>query len=125
MKDYANLAIHVNQESNNNYQLSTLILPGTYYDRSVRLQLWLLESGIVAYQSTQSGINREYVNNHVLRMAINGNQGEVFPIGDDYVMKSHTLSLEGTSYIPENCSVVAIVSDPNTNEVINCVEVDL
>ena len=75
MKDYANLAIHVNQESKGNYQLSTLILPGTYYDRSVRLQLWLLESGIVAYQSTQSGINREYVNNHVLRMAINGNQG--------------------------------------------------
>jgi len=125
MKDYANLAIHVNQESKGNYQLSTLILPGTYYDRSVRLQLWLLESGIVAYQSTQSGINREYVNNHVLRMAINGNQGEVFTIGDDYVMKSHTLSLEGTSYVADNCSVVAIISDPNTNEVINCVEVDL
>jgi hypothetical protein len=125
MKDYANLAIHVNQESKGNYQLNTLILPGSYFDRSVRLQLWLLESGIVAFQYTLTGINREYVNNHVLRMAINGNQGEVFTIGDDYVMKSHTLSLEGTSYVADNCSVVAIISDPNTNEVINCVEVDL
>ena len=122
---FVNLAINVKKSSDNNYLLSTLLVPGAYINKDVKLQLWLLESGIVAYQSTQSGINREYVNNHVLRMAINGNQGEVFTIGDDYVMKSHKLSLEGTSYVADNCSVVAIISDPNTNEVINCVEVDL
>ena len=121
---FVNLAINVKQSSDN-YLLSTLLVPGTFINKDVKLQLWLLESGIVAYQSTQSGINREYVNNHVLRMAINGNQGEIISLGEDNIVKNHTLSLEGTSYIPENCSVVAIISDPNTNEVINCVEVDL
>lgn len=121
---FVNLAINVKQSSDN-FLLSTLLVPGTFINKDVKLQLWLLESGIVAYQSTQSGINREYVNNHVLRMAINGNQGEIISLGEDNIVKSHTLSLEGTSYIPENCSVVAIVSDPNTNEVINCIEVDL
>ena len=124
-KEFANLAIHVNKLSNNNYELSTLIVPGSYSNRSVRFQLWLLESGIVAYQSTQTGIDREYVNNHVLRMAINGNQGESISLSDDNVVKSYQLSLEGTGYIADNCSVVAIISDPNTNEVINCIEVDL
>ncbi len=122
---YVNLAINTKQTSDGSYQLSTLIVPGACSDREVRLQLWLLESGIVAYQSTQTGIDREYVNNHVLRMAINGNQGEIITLGDDNLVKSHTLSFEGTSYIHDNCSVVAIVSDPNSNEVINCVEVRL
>ena len=121
---FVNLAINVKQSSDN-YLLSTLLVPGTFINKEVKLQLWLLESGIVAYQSTQSGINREYVNNHVLRMAINGNQGEVIALGEDYVVKNHTLSFEGTSYNADNCSVVAIISDPNTHEVINCIEVEL
>ena len=124
-KAYANLAINVKKTSDNSYQLSTLVVSGSYSNKNVRLQLWLLESGIVAFQSTQSGIEHNYVNNHVLRMAINGNQGEVITLGEDNVVKNHTLSFEGTSYIPDNCSVVAIVSDPNSNEVINCVEVEL
>ena len=124
-KAYANLAINVKKTSDNSYQLSTLVVSGSYSNKNVRLQLWLLESGIVAFQSTQSGIEQNYVNNHVLRMAINGNQGEVITLGEDNVVKNHTLSFEGTSYIPDNCSVVAIVSDPNSNEVINCVEVEL
>ena len=121
---FVNLAINVKQSSDN-YLLSTLLVPGAFINKEVKLQLWLLESGIVAYQSTQSGINREYVNNHVLRMAINGNQGEVIALGEDYVVKNHTLSFEGTSYNADNCSVVAIISDPNTHEVINCIEVEL
>lgn len=124
-KAYANLATNVKKTSDKSYQLSTLVVPGTYSNKNVLLQLWLLESGIVAYQSTQSGVVRDYVNNHVLRMAINGNQGEVIALGEDYVVKNHTLSFEGTSYIADNCSVVAIVSDPNTHEVINCIEVEL
>lgn len=121
---FVNLAINVKQSSDN-YLLSTLLVPGAFINKEVKLQLWLLESGIVAYQSTQSGINKEYVNNHVLRMAINGNQGEVIALGEDYVVKNHTLSFEGTSYNADNCSVVAIISDPNTHEVINCIEVEL
>jgi len=124
-KPYANLAINVEKQSDTKYQLSTLIAPASYSNKDIRLQLWLIENGIVAYQSTQSGVVRDYVNNHVLRMAINGNQGETLTLNEDNIVKKHTLSFEGTSYVVDNCSVVAIVSDPNTHEVINCVEVDL
>ena len=122
---FVNLAINVKKSSDNNYLLSTLLVPGAYINKDVKLQLWLLESGIVAYQSTQNGIVRDYVNNHVLRMAINGNQGETITLGEDNIVRSHNLSFEGTNYIPDNCSVVAIVSDPNSHEVINCIEVEL
>ncbi len=124
-KPFANIAVNVEKQSDSKYQLSTLIVPGTYSNNDVCLQLWLLESGIVAYQSTQSGVVRDYVNNHVLRMAINGNQGETMTLGDENLVKQHTLSFDGTSYVAGNCSVVAILSDPNTHEVINCVEVEL
>ncbi len=121
-----NIAVNVEKISDKQYNLTTLVLKKEN-DKiaNIRLQLWLLESGIVAYQSTQTGVNREYVNNHVLRMAINGNQGEVIKGMYGDFTKSYTLSLEGTNYVPENCSVVAFVSDPSTNEVLNCIEVKL
>ena len=123
-KPFANLAINVEKKTDNSYQLSTLIAP-CGYNNNVCLQLWLLESGITAYQSTQSGMERNYVNNHVLRLAINGNHGETISLSEDNIVKKHTLSFDGTNYVTENCSVVAIVSDPATYEVINCVEVKL
>ena len=121
---YVNLAINV-EKSGNGYQLSTLIAPCSYNNKNVKLQLWLLESGIEAYQSTQTGVDRAYINNHVLRMAINGNQGESVALKEENIVTKHTLSLDGTNYVADNCSVVAIVSDPNSHEVINCIEVEL
>ena len=69
--------------------------------------------------------NLEHNNITCIRGCYVNNQGEVIALGEDYVVKYHTLSFEGTSYIADNCSVVAIVSDPNTHEVINCIEVEL
>jgi hypothetical protein len=124
-KPYINLAINVEKLSTGNYQLSTLIVPGIYSNKNLLLQLWLLESGIEAYQSTQTGIDRNYINNHVLRMAINGNQGETVTMTGENIVKKYTLSLDGTGYVADNCSVVAIVCDPSTHEVINCIEIEL
>ncbi len=122
---YINLAINVEKKSDNNFQISTLIVPKDFSNMEIRLQLWLLESGIVAYQSTQTGTVKDYVNNHVLRMAINGNEGEIISLTEDNIVKKHNLSFDNLSYVPENCSVVAIISNPNTKEVINCIEVSL
>ena len=124
-KPYINLAINVEKLSTGNYQLSTLIVPGIYSNKNLLLQLWLLESGIEAYQSTQTKMDKNYINNHVLRMAINGNQGETVSMNGENIVKKHTLSLDGTNYVADNCSVVAIVSDPSTHEVINCIEIEL
>lgn len=122
---YANVAIKAEKQADNKFQLSTLIVPGKFSNRNVCLQLWLLESGILAYQSTQSGMIQNYENNHVLRAAINGNQGEIISLTEENIVKKHTLSFDNTEYVADNCNVVAIISDPTTHEVINCVEVEL
>lgn len=41
-----------------------------------RLQLWVVESGIVSLQLTKSGMKRDYVHNHVFRGTVNGLDGE-------------------------------------------------
>lgn len=125
LKPFVNLAINVEKTSSSNYQLSTLIVPEDYSNKNLLLQLWLLESGIEAFQSTQTGIDRNYINNHVLRMAINSNQGETISLNGENIVKKHAFSIEGTNYVGDNCSVVAIVSDPSNHEVINCIEVEL
>lgn len=40
------------------------------------LQVWVLESNIVARQTTLTGRDNNYVHNNVLRAAVNGNDGE-------------------------------------------------
>lgn len=120
-----NLAINVEKGTEGNFQISTLIVPEQYYTMDVRLQLWLLESGVEAYQSTQSGMVSNYVNNHVLRMAINGNAGEKLTLTGDNMVLKHSISFAELEYISDYCSVVAIVSDAETKEVFNCIEVKL
>lgn len=41
-----------------------------------RLQLWVVESGIVSLQLTKNGMVRDYVHNHVFRGVVNGHDGE-------------------------------------------------
>lgn len=41
-----------------------------------RLQLWVVESSIVSFQQTKSGMKSDYVHNHVFRGTVNGLDGE-------------------------------------------------
>ena len=48
---------------------------------SAKLQLWLVEDSIVAFQKMPDGTTRhDYVHNHVLRDAVNGEWGEEFTL---------------------------------------------
>lgn len=72
-----------------------------------KLQLWLTEDGIVAPQTLSDGsVNREYVHNHVLRQALNGDWGETFTFGEDEVKMEHQITLD-EKYVVENCHIVA------------------
>lgn len=72
-----------------------------------KLQLWLLENGIVAIQSLPGGgADRQYVHNHVLREAFNGEWGEVITLGESATTVSHTYTLDA-KYNAENCDIVA------------------
>ena len=104
------------------------IIPTTSYDASTRslkvdvevagrqtlsdakLQVWLVEDGIVDMQYMPNGsVNNEYVHNHVFRAtvsAVDGDDINVVEKGD--VKKSYTVTLDN-AWKPENMSVVAFV----------------
>jgi len=78
-----------------------------------KLQLWLVEDGIVAAQKLPDGTtDKKYVHNHVLREAINGDWGESITYGESAVSKQYTITLSD-KYDAENCSVVAFTYGDN------------
>ena len=86
---------------------SMMALDGTV---TGKLQLWIIEDGIVAFQYLPDNtIDREYIHNHVLRCAVNGTWGQ-----DVNITEGNTSSL--TSQITladewnmDNIAVVAFV----------------
>lgn len=88
---------------------------------SGKMQLWIVEDGIVAFQKMPDGeTKKDYVHNHVLRDAVNGTWGE------EVAMKAKDLKTFSHSYdIPSawnvgNLSVVAFVY--NDDRVIQAVK---
>ena len=79
-----------------------------------KLQLWLLEDSIVTFQVSHSGMNPQYVHNHVFRDAINGTWGEevTLALGEQKIMECNNFELNA-SWKPENLSVVAFVYNDN------------
>ncbi len=77
---------------------------------SGKLQIWLVEDGIVAWQAQPDGsVNPEYVHNHVLRAAVNGTWGEDITLGEgETVTVNCTAPIDGT-WNAANMSVVAFV----------------
>ncbi|MDE6297969.1 MAG: Omp28 family outer membrane lipoprotein, partial [Muribaculaceae bacterium] len=78
------------------------------------LVVWVLESGIVARQRSQSaGLIADYVHNNVFRAAVNGNDGTQVSLTKDIHQKSSfSIALRDNNeekWNPENLSVVAFV----------------
>ncbi len=86
----------------------------------------ITESGIIAPQQTEDGIDTTYEHNHVLRASMNGIWGEL--VGADGLAVTGDISVnEYTFNIPagwnaDNCRVVAFVFSNETNEVIQAEE---
>ena len=91
----------------------TVTITSDYYaadDKSASLQLWLLESGIVSLQTDGDADLTNYVHNHVLRDAINGNDGEQVTISKSKQQKVNTYAIP-EKYVAENCHIVAFFYD--------------
>lgn len=79
-----------------------------------KLQLWLVEDDIKALQRMPDGkFNKEYIHNHVLRKAINGDWGEEIALGKDATAdKEADFQLEN-GWKVKNMSIVAFVYNDN------------
>ena len=75
------------------------------------LQVWLVESGIVAFQINGSNYDFNYVHDHVFRASVNGVEGEAFRASKNvFTDKSYTYTLDD-SWKAENMAVVAFIYD--------------
>ncbi len=85
-------------------------------DINAKLQLWVLESGIVARQKyTNPSLIQDYVHNHVYRASINGIGGEDISLSSNiHKTMDFTQTLRSTDtekWVPENLTIVAFVYD--------------
>ncbi|MDE7375625.1 MAG: Omp28 family outer membrane lipoprotein [Muribaculaceae bacterium] len=79
---------------------------------SGRLQVWAIESGIVARQLSTSGSIPDYVHNNVFRAAVNGSDGEslALTIREPQTL-TYTLDIKD-KWTPANMQIVAFVYTP-------------
>lgn len=93
------------------------------YAEPVRLALFVIEEGIVSPQKDGNNTIEDYVHNHMLRGSLNGTYGSFISpdgtvtSGTGYT-KSYQLSFDGKPWVLANCSVVAILMDATTHEVL-------
>lgn len=87
---------------------------GTDGTTTGKLQVWLIEDGIVALQMMPDGSsNNDYVHNHVFRAAVNGTCGEDVTVKEgEATNKQYTYTLP-ENWNAENVSVVAFVYNDN------------
>ena len=93
------------------------------YEGTVLLSLYVIEDGIVGPQKDGDVTVEDYVHQHVLRGSINGTYGSQLTMdgtvqkGESYT-KSYDLDCSGKTWNLDNCSVIAILTDATTREVI-------
>ena len=83
------------------------------------LQVWVLESGIVARQNKGEETIREYVHNNVFRAAVNGTWGqEISYVAEETDERTFTLDID-ENWNAENLDIVAFVYDNSGVIVVN------
>ena len=124
-----------------NHMVEAQLEPKVEMVYGVSLQFWLVESGIVAPQSISSSLKssylekhpnadmghssvNNYVHNHVFRGALNGLWGEELGKVVEKTTKSCTFTID-SKYVVDNCSVVAVLINTETKEVVQVAEIAL
>lgn len=83
---------------------------GTDGSTTGKLQVWLVEDGIVAMQMMPDGtVNAQYTHNHVFRAAVNGTWGDDITVKEgEHTARQYTYTLP-EEWNADNVSVVAFV----------------
>lgn len=91
----------------------------TSYDdtENLKLMIWIIESNIVAAQQTPTGINREYIHNHIFRESINDTWGETITVEKGKGIETEHQFVLNEKYIAENVTVIGFIYNSNTYEI--------
>lgn len=93
------------------------------YANPVQLSLFLIEDGIVSPQKDGVLVDTFYVHNHILRLGINGTYGSKFTVSgivekDSSYTLGYPVDFTGKDWDISKCTIVAILHDPSTREVL-------
>lgn len=93
------------------------------YDQTVLLSLLLVEDSVIKPQKFDDHVDANYVHNHVLRAGINGHYGKYISQNgmvskDAEYLYGYSLDFKGHDWAAEHCSVIAILLDENSKEVL-------
>lgn len=106
-------ALNEANDADGTLDIDVEIIPLADIDKC-RLNIWILESGIVARQRSAQGLISDYVHNNVLRAAVTGNDGEEIALKQGFHHNaSYSIPVRYTSqehWKADNLSVVAFVS---------------
>lgn len=126
---------------NGNHTVVAQLEPQATMDYEVSLQYWLVESGIVGPQSIAETLKASYLekhpdakmghssvnnyeHNHVFRGALNGLWGEELGNLTEAKEVACTFAVDA-KYVLDNCSVVAVLINTQTKEVVQAAEIAL
>ena len=104
------LQVNVSCDVNSRQMTVTAICQGTDGNTQGKLQLWVIEDGITAFQYMPDGsTNREYVHNHVFRASVNGTWGTDINVVEGAVNTTYFDCTLDEAWVPENLWVVGFV----------------
>ena len=104
------LQLNVSCDLNSRQMTVTAICQGTDGNTQGKLQLWVIEDGITAFQYMPDGsTNREYVHNHVFRASVNGTWGTDINVVEGVVNTAYFDCTLDEAWVPENLWVVGFV----------------
>lgn len=87
---------------------------GTTGTTTGKLQLWVVEDSIVAMQMMPDGsTSKDYVHNHVLRAAVNGDWGTDVTVNEAEVKSQDFTYTLDEKWVPKHTSIVAFIYNDN------------
>ena len=100
---------HWNPSDDNQIDIYTEI-QGVDGNTRGKLQLWIVEDDITAFQMMPDGTrNDNYLHHHVFRAAVNGEWGEDVEVQEGYTVSNNHLITLSDEWKAENLSVIAFV----------------
>lgn len=96
------------------------------YEGTFNICVFIVESGIVSPQQTESGVITDYVHNHMLRGSLNGTWGDAVgttgqAVSGEKLTNSYSITLPA-EWNADNCAIVAYIYNTGTNEVMQAEE---
>lgn len=106
------------------HKVDVTLTPQIKFDYNVSLQLWLIENGIKSTQSFKEGAKSDYEHNHAFRKCLNPLWGDELGNIVEPTTKSYSFDID-SKYVVDNCSVVAVLINTETKEVVQVGDIAL